>query len=194
MTVDTINYLGSNNFKHMTHPVTQRYTQAIFNLSREADELDAVHRDLQQIDKLIDASEELAAFLLNPVIPSQTRQEILESIFKGKIEALTFRFILFLESKKRLYCLKDICKVFEKLYLDLKGIVKVKIETGIALNKDQVNEVCKHLKSRLNADIEPHFKVEPTMLGGIKLRKGDQVYDCSLRMQLEQFRKQIIEA
>ena len=64
----------------------------------------------------------------------------------------------------------------------------------MALNNNQVIEISKHLKSRLNKNIEPTVLNDPSLLGGIKIQEGDTIYDYSLRTQLEQFKKNLIKA
>lgn len=192
----------------MTYSVSQRYAQALFDLSREAGkpglpvrqarlpdgQIETVRRDLQTIGQLIGASADFASFLSSPVIPSRRRREILEHMFKGNLDALTHRFLFFLESKNRLSLIEDICVVFERLYREFKGIVKVNIVSSISLDEHQVQSISSHLKSKFNKEIEPSLQVEPAMLGGVKIQKGDTVHDYSFQAQLEQFRKQVIAA
>lgn len=178
----------------MSYSIVKRYAQALFDLSCKTNECETVSCDLLKIQKLINESDEFVTFLHNPVIPLETRQTILEGILKNKVKPLSRRFILFLNIKNRLDLLSDICQVFEKLYLELNEIVRVKITSSMTINDGQVNEISKHLKSRLKKNIEPAVLNDPSLLGGIKIQEGDTIYDYSLSTQLEQFKKNLIRA
>lgn len=178
----------------MSYSIAKRYAQALFDLSCETDACKSVSGDLKKIHKLINESDEFTAFLYNPVIPLKKRQIILEDILKNKVSTLTRKFILFLNVKNRLSLLKNICQVFEQLFLDVNGILRVKITSNITLNNSQVRDISKHLKSRLKKDIELYLNDDPSLLGGIMIQEGDTIYDYSLRAQLDQFRKNLIKA
>ena len=106
----------------MSEKVAQRYAQAIFESGRESQKLAVVHRDLKLIGQTLEQSRDLAEFLDNPVIPSRKRQSVVKDIFHGRIDALTYKFLLFLESKLRLNQLGTICVVFDRLYADARGL------------------------------------------------------------------------
>ena len=178
----------------MSYSIAKRYAQALFDLGCETNACESVSDDLKKIQKLINKSDEFIRFLHNPIIPIDKRQTVIENIFKSKVHDLTCRFIHFLNVKNRLDLLRSICQVFEKLYLELNGVLRVKITSSVTLNKNQVQEITKHLKARLKKDIDPYLQDDPALLGGIKIQEGDTIYDYSLQRQLEQFKKNLIKA
>ena len=177
----------------MSYSIAKRYAKALFDLSCETKECEAVSCDLLKIQNLINESEEFVTFLNNPAVPLETRQSILKDILKNKVTPLSQKFILFLNLKNRLNVLGDVCQVFEKLYLELSKVLRIKITSSMPLNNSQVIEISKHLKSRLKKNIEPIVFKDPSMLGGIKIQDGDTIYDYSLSTQLEQFKKNLIK-
>ena len=149
-------------------------------------------RNLKTIHQLIADSEDFVKFLEDPTVPSTLQKIILEKILKDKITSQAFKFILFLIEKKRLALLKDICGHFEKLYLESEGIVQAEITSSVPLEKDQIKELCVQFKNKLKKEIEPQFKIDSQVLGGIKIKVGDVIYDYSLRFQLEKFRHALL--
>lgn len=178
----------------MNDAIAKRYTQALFELCQEQNTCEQVRHDLKEISALIDESEELLDFLYNPVIDFDLRQGIIKKIFKNQTNTLTYQFISFLNSKNRLNVLKEICPIFESVCLNATGVSKVTVTSSIILNKGQLQDISKQLKSRLKKEIEAQFVIDPAMLGGIKIQDGDTIYDYSLRTQLEQFRKNLMKA
>ena len=178
----------------MSEKVAQRYAQAIFEASQESQKLAVVHRDLELIGQTLEQSRDLAEFLDNPVIPPEKRQSVLKDIFHGKIDALTYKFLLFLESKLRLNQLGTICVVFDRLYADARGILKTRWTTSTDISGADTHAITQYLKAKFQKDIESRHEVDENLLGGIKIQIGDAVYDYSLQAQLKKFKQAIMNA
>jgi len=174
-------------------PIRQ-YTQALFEYSKEHKKLDSVYSDAGKIRILMDHCDEFCQFLKNPVIPSDRRHVILKKVFTGKINKLTLDYILFLETKNRLHLLESICEMFEKIYLEDKNIVTVTVTSTIALSTPQIDALKKHFKNKFKKTIKPQTRIDARMIGGIKVKMDDQVFDYSLRTQLDKFKQTILGA
>ncbi len=177
----------------MSSVIAKRYALALFELGRETSDVERVRRDLREIARLIDVSAELVQFFDNPVIPSEKRLGILREIFEHRICPLTYKFILFLESKKRLQFLGVVCKIFEQFDAQARDIVHARIVTSLALSDSQIHAITGHLGGKLGKNVEPVCEVDPAIVGGVKIRIGDTVYDHTFHGQLEKFRKSVVE-
>jgi len=173
--------------------VAQRYAQALLDVATDQDKLSVVHHDLQALLSLTKEVKEFNHFLESPSIPSTKREEILEQILRGKINHLTFQFLLLLERKNRLSILKWVVKRFEELYRQAKGIVKVDVETSTSLNEHQMHTIIHHLREKFQKEIEASWQVKPEILGGIRIKEQDTIFDYSYQGQLERFRKATVK-
>jgi F-type H+-transporting ATPase subunit delta len=178
----------------MSTTAINRYTLAIYHLSQESKRVEAVREDFKKVLKLSAESPELEAFLKNPTIPNKKRQGIINHIFKVGFDVLTHQFILFLSEKNRLNILKDICDVFEQTYLDSHNILKITITSSIALNDRQTVDIAEQLRRKFGKEIEMSATVDPSLIGGIKIRQGNTIFDYSFNAQLERFRANLIKA
>ena len=178
----------------MSHRIAQRYAQALFDLSQERSKLAAVHHDLQEISDLVNRSADLKHFLADPVIATEKSRAVLQEIFHGKIDALTFDFMLFLGQKNRLGHLPSICVIFGGLYEQAKGILRTKWTSSVELSTKDVDDLSGYLKKKFNKDVIAEQQVDPGSLGGIKVQAGDTVYDYTLRTQLKKFRETVRNA
>jgi len=151
-----------------------------------------VQKDLEGLLRLLEDSSDLELFLDNPVIPSKKQQGILTEIFKGKVEELTLRFILFLGSKKRLHCLASACAVFNRMCMDVQNISKVRMTSSVPVDALQSKDMADYLRDRFKKEILLEVQVDEAMLGGIKVQKEDTVYDGSFHAQLEKFKKNVM--
>ncbi len=174
--------------------IAQRYAQALFDMSQEHARLPVVYHDLQKINDLIGRSIDLKRFLNNPVIPAEKAQLVLKDIFHGKVDALTYKFLLFLQAKGRLRHLQAICAVFSDIYEETKHILRTKWTSSTDLSAKDVQGITDYLKTKFAKEIVVEQEVDPGILGGIKIRAGDTVYDYTLQSQLKRFQKTIMKA
>ena len=179
----------------MSAAIAQRYAQALFDMGEELSKIETLHHDLQKINQLIGQSDDLAGFLRNPVVPAEKRQAILKDIFHGKIDTLTYKFILFLEAKRRLAHLKSICSLFDRLRARARGILRAQWSSSVELSPHDVHALTDYLKSKFDSrEVEAGRHVDPGMLGGIKIQVDDTVYDYTLQAQLKKFKHAVVTA
>jgi len=69
---------------------------------------------------------------------------------------------------------------------------KVQVTTAIELDKKQKEQIKKELKRRYG-ELDYEFKVDPKVLGGIKLSVGFNEYDATLKTKLEKLKTYILE-
>ena len=151
-----------------------------------------MHTDLQQIHQLIESSADFSEFLDNPVIPKGKQDEIILEIFEKKVSAMTLKYLQFLIQKGRLSVLKGICEAFDRLFLETKNIAKVEVFSSVSLNETQLTAMKKHLKDKLHKDVQTHLVIEPNIIGGVKVRIGDEILDYTIQTQLEEFRQNFL--
>ena len=178
----------------MSYMITQRYAQALFDLSQERAKLTAVAHDLQEIRDLVNRCADLKHFLADPVLAAKKSQAVLQEMFHGKIDALTFKFLLFLTEKKRLGHLPSICAIFIGLSEQAKGILRTKWTSSVELSTKDIDDLSGYLKKKFNKDVIAEGQVDPGSLGGIKIQIGDTVYDYTLRTQLKKFQETVRNA
>ena len=173
---------------------TKRYAKALFELSSERNQLKEVYEDVRQLKKLAGSLDDFIRFVKNPVIPSERRKEILNEIFKDKISPMTLEFLFLLERNRRLGLLEAICDYFENFYNAAEGIITATIISRTKLADQDVDSIRERFEEKFKKTIEPHVVVAAEILGGIKVKIADTVYDFSLQTQLERFRKKMLTA
>ena len=172
--------------------ISQRYAQAIFEYSQENKILDYLYQDLKDLAELLDQQPLLEDFFRSPIISSLKRQKVLKNLFEGRIHPMTLQFLELLEQKKRLFFIKNICQDFENLYLDTRGILRIKATSSVPLEDTELRPLKHHLKSKFTKEIELSVEIDPKIIGGLKIQIEDRIYDSSLRRQLEKFKELLI--
>lgn len=174
--------------------VSRRYAGALFDFAGEQDSRDDVRSDCAAISSLYDASAEFAAFVKNPTIAPEEASAMLDTLFRGKAHSTTLKFLQFLVSKGRLDQLPLICEVYEALICEMQDIIKVEITAAHQLTETQLSAMKQKLHDRYQKQIEADVEVDPSLIGGFKIKVGDHIRDFSLATKLDQFEQSVINA
>lgn len=82
--------------------------------------------------------------------------------------------------------LVQILEAFGRLVeLDLAKRTAV-VETAVEITSHQQGAITRKLKTAYGENINAEYKINPEILGGIKVRVGSDIYDGSIKSQIEQ--------
>ena len=163
-------------------------------MAKEAGQVENVRNDLAGLRDLMQKTPELSAFLTNYMVPSESRIDALKSLFERRVNALTFRFLMYLEEEKRMRMLEPTIGFFNEIDDRDRGVVKAKITTARPLPAEQLNALRKKMEAKFHQEISAETTTNPALLGGFTVQIGDVIYDSSTEHQLEAFRHKIITA
>ena len=104
----------------------------------------------------------------------------------GRVSALVKSVI---EKKPRNYVkLLDAYKRLLRLEIEKRSAT---IETASELAPDAGAKIVRNLKQKYGADLATKFVVNPELLGGMRIRVGNDVWDSSVRNRLERLQQQL---
>jgi F-type H+-transporting ATPase subunit delta len=172
----------------------KRYARAFFKIAQEKKCLDKVTSDFASIVILLEDSAELNSFFKAPLISSENKKVALKALFSGRVHELTLELLIFLADKNRLEITQDTLLEFSDLSDALNNIQRVLISSAFELDKAQVESITKRLHEKLNKNIVAQVRVEPTLIGGFKVKVGDLVHDLSVATQLNKLKQNIVKA
>ena len=163
-----------------------RYVKSLLGLAVEQNALDAVHNDMQLFSKTVESNREFRIMLQSPIIKHETKRDILEKIFKGKVHKLTMAIIDIITRKNREPLLPAIAKEFHDAYNEYKQIGQAVVTTAVPLDAKLRAEFQNMVKKYSGKkDVEIVEKVDPEMIGGFVLNVGDRQVDASIKNKLK---------
>jgi F-type H+-transporting ATPase subunit delta len=163
-----------------------RYVKSLLGLAVEKNVLDQVHQDMLLFAKVVDENRQLHLALSNPIITHDKKREILEQIFKGKVNALTLAIFDIITKKHREPILYTIAKQFHHAYNDYNGIGIATVTSAIPLDgalKAEILGIIKKINDK--KEVELIEKVDPSLIGGFILNVGDRQIDASMKSKLQ---------
>ena len=166
--------------------VGARYAQALFDLAVEADGLGAVEADLKSLKAMRAESADLRNLMTSPKFTAEDKGKGLAAIAeRAGLSATTRKFLGLLAANRRTSALGEIIGAFERLAAARRGLVSAEVVTAIALTDAQSTSLAAALRLALGKDPQIETRVDPAILGGVKVRVGSRLYDASLKSKLD---------
>jgi F-type H+-transporting ATPase subunit delta len=166
--------------------VGARYATALFDLAKDEGRISQVESDLKALKAMIAASADLRILLASPVFDSAAKAKGLDSVaVAAGLQPLTRKFLGFLAAQRRTAQLGPVITSFVALSAQFRGVVSAQVTTAVALSAAQAKGVQTALRLALGKDPEIETRVDPSILGGLKVRVGSRLYDASLKSKLD---------
>lgn len=126
----------------------------------------------------------------NPKQYAQTLLELAEGATKKEIPALVEQFVQFLVRTRQWRLAEGVLGQIQDLVRAEEGKVKVVVESANRIEKHTRQHILDFLR-KTEDEVEFEEKIDPTVLGGVKLRLNDLLVDATLAGQLDRLRQQL---
>lgn len=169
-----------------TSNVGGRYASALFDLANDNREVAAVEADLKSLKSALAESKDLRALVGSPAFSAEDKGKGLAAIAaKAKFHPTTVKFLGLLAANGRADALLAVINGYEALSAKARGAVSAEVVTAVPLSPAQSKGVAAALRQSLGKDPEITTRVDPAILGGIKVRVGSRLFDASLKSRLD---------
>ena len=166
--------------------VGARYAQALFELAKGQGDAAAVEADLKSFKAMRAESTDLRAVIGSAVIDAETKGRCLAAIAEAaRFAPTTRKFLGLVAANRRASAIPAMITSFEKLAADDRGAISAEVTTALPLTDAQAKALAASLRTALGKDPEIETKVDPAILGGLKVRVGSRLYDASLKSRLD---------
>ncbi|WP_290795265.1 ATP synthase F1 subunit delta [Flavihumibacter sp. UBA7668] len=174
--------------------VAKRYAKALMDMAVETNQVDAIKNDVDLLR--VATTGELDYVLKSPIIRQDKKQAIFTAIFGGKVSQLTELFFKLLFEKGREIGLPEILDAFDTIYRKMKNIEILELTTAIPVSEEVKAGIVSNFNKMpeyASKTLEIKEKLDESILGGFLAQIGDQLYDASIRHDLQAIKKQFVE-
>ncbi len=172
--------------------VARRYARAIFDIALEKGDLDKWLEDLRLMRDVL-ADPRMALFMENPKIPFETKKGVIDRSMPG-LDVLRRNLLYLLISKRRTEIMGKVCAEFEDLLNQYRGIAFADVTTAVPLAPAEAEAVAKELSRVTGKQVQLRTSVDPSIIGGLVARIGDQLLDGSVKGRLIALRQRLVES
>ena len=173
-----------------------RYAGALFELALDNKAVDAVKKDLDQFDTLVESSADLNRLIRSPAFGADEQLKALSAILaKAGITGLAANFLRVITTNRRLFAVRDMIRAYRALVARHKGEVTAQVTVAEKLSDKNLDALKSALKSVTGGkDIDLDVNIEPAIIGGLIVKVGSRMVDSSLRTKLNAIKFAMKEA
>lgn len=167
----------------------ERYAQALFDLANDQNQSQAVEADLRSLKAAIADSRELRVLLASPAFGAEDKGKALTAIASAaQFNPTTRKFLGLLAANGRASALSAVIAAFQQLSAKSRGTIAAEVTTAVPLTPAQQQGVAAALRASFGRDPEISTRVDPAILGGLRVKVGSRLFDASLKSKLDQMK------
>jgi F-type H+-transporting ATPase subunit delta len=170
------------------------YAEALLSLAEERGQVDAVAAEVAALRQLLAENESFRQALAAPSISREARDSMLQRVLGPSFSSLVVNFLLMMSSKSRLPQLDAVLAQFQSALDERRGKIDVDVYLPSKLSDADLEDIRRKISASLKKDAKLRQVVDPSIIGGIMLRVGDQLIDGSVRKQLEVMKAKFLAA
>jgi F-type H+-transporting ATPase subunit delta len=153
------------------------YAKALFELGLEEGDTGAIGEDLHAVEDALNGLEgDLRAFFNLPQLRRDDKRRIINLAFAGKVGRPVLGLLNVLVEKRR-----------EALFHE--GRLQVQVTSARKLDDDVAAALRRAIEQRTNKSVVLQQRVDPAVIGGLKVNVGDRVIDGTMRRALQDMRR-----
>ena len=180
--------------KSFSTETSERYSRALFEVSRDSDDLNKVENDIKNFKLIYDKNLEVRNFIKDP---SQiiTEQNKLVNLISDKLNFSknVQKFLLLLIEKRRIFFVNKIIESFLRLCSQKRGEIKASLISSKELSQNELNDISTDLSKSMGSTLKFDYKVDKELIGGLKLQLGSIMIDTSIKNKLKKYEQAMLE-
>ena len=180
--------------KSFSTETSERYARALYEVGKESNEIEKIEVDIKNFQSFFESSSEIKNFIQNPTNNIETQNKVLDILS----EKLNFtkdlkNFFLLLIKKRRMFFVKKITKTFLRLCSKNRGEVNASLISSKELSSNELKNISLELSSSMGSTIKFDYKVDKSLIGGLKLQLGSFMIDTSIKNKLKKYKQRMLE-
>jgi len=176
--------------------IARNYAETLLALARREGGEEMVDRyaaSLADVTDVIREEPRVRRFLESPRIDGEGKKQAIRASFAGRVPEPLLRFLYVVVDKRREALLGEIGDAYEQLVDEARGRVRAEVSLPREPDDAMRTSVIRALEQRSGRSVVAQFVVDPALLGGVKIRLGDEILDGSVRRQIARLRRRLLE-
>ena len=169
-----------------------RYAKALYFLGLENDKLKDYQEQVKEIMKLLKQEEGLITVLGSYFLSHEDRKRKIDEIFSKYFDKEIVNFLKIIVDNDRINQLENILSAFNSMANDYYGVREGIIYSTYKLDESEISKVAESVGKKEGKKIYLINRINPNLLGGIKVVVEDHVYDGSLASKVDGLKKALL--
>ena len=166
----------------------KRYAKALYEIAAAESRTLEVEEELKALAAAFQAGD-IEPFLASPKITESAKWEAISNAIEGKLSKPVVSTVKLLVERGRIGLLPELVDAYVSISSEALGLANALVTTTYPLSEEEKQQVAAEFGALLNKKIRVENVIDKSLLGGMKVRIGDTLYDGSLAGKLERLEK-----
>ena len=151
-----------------------------------SDSLDQVQSEIFSFSKIVLENQDLRQALSNTQDSVVRKQELLKSIFGSKFSTFSNALLSHSVEGRRSRSIEKTISAYSHAVTARRNRVNAHVRSSVALSDVQKKKLTDSLTKQIGQPVHLNIEIDPSVLGGVAIRFGDEVIDGTIVNRLAQ--------
>lgn len=172
----------------------RRYARALLEVARKQADPARVHEELCSAAALLEENRSLRDALTHPGLRTERKSALAAAVFEraGATELLR-RLVRLLGERDRFDLLPAIASAYTEEWNLARGVVSAEVVSARPLERTQRAALAEAIRRATGQEADLAARVDPEVLGGLRLTMQGRTYDGTVRGRLRALRSRLVE-
>ena len=171
----------------------KRYAEALLNVSTELDRVSDTGKSLLLIDSLIRNEKVFRAFFYTKRIETIKKVEIMKYVLGDLINPVVHEFFGLLAERNEYGIFLSVASAYGKLQRESLNIIDVTTFSIDEIDEDMIESIIAGIEESTGKQVELESQIDQDLLGGVKLRVGNTIFDGTIANQMAKMKKVLLQ-
>jgi F-type H+-transporting ATPase subunit delta len=172
--------------------VVRGYAEALFAVAEAEGELDAVEAQLYAFARMLEQQASFREALTDPALPVENKRGLIRDAIGERINPIALNLLTFLVEQGRARDMGPIVDTLAQVAAERRQRALAEVRSAVPLAPNQRERLAKALSDATGRQIELRVVVDPSVIGGVVARVGDEVFDGSVRSRLDEAKQRLL--
>ncbi|WP_227394450.1 F0F1 ATP synthase subunit delta [Jeotgalibacillus aurantiacus] len=171
--------------------VASRYAQALFELAVQHHQVDRIEEELRTVRQVFSENPELAQILQSPKWSKDQKKQLISTSFNGASEHVLHTLFILID-RRRINEAAAVADAYIERALNARGTAVAHVSSATKLSdadKQALSAAFAHKVGKQHLEIHNH--VDSSLLGGVRIRIGNRIFDGTLRNKLNRLEREL---
>ena len=168
------------------------YSNLLNDAVNSFDDFTGVKNGLDEFNSSLKNDLSINTFFKSKTIDSKEKMSLFEKAVSNSMSVILVEVLKVVIENNDINLLKDIAKNFTLLSKQKLNIAFVEVVSSREMNSDQKDDITNSLSELIKKKIDINFDVDKNLIGGLKIKVDDTLYDSSLQTKLENAKSKLV--
>jgi F-type H+-transporting ATPase subunit delta len=168
------------------------YAEALFAVAEAEGALDAVEAQLYAFARMVEQQTRVREALTDPALPVENKRGLIRDALGDRVDPVAMNLLTFLIEQGRARELGRIVDTLAQVAAERRNRALAEIRSAVPLAPKQRERLAKALSDATGRQVELKVVVDPSVIGGVVARIGDEVFDGSVSSRLDDAKQHLL--